>query len=180
MVLTRAASKRQRERLFSLTSPEATQWRMEFYRMDSLRNVVWQRAEDVYLQTLYDTIEQPTGFPKGVVNITRDYCTVSPLAITLLVTGPPPGEGPRLTTSSGRPYCPIEEHKRILDHPEALWKFIMNLRYWDGAYYDRMVYTVETTTNLKLRDIIFTGDTVRNISDWFFPSQVVIRRAFRQ
>ena len=180
MVLTRAASKRKRERIYSLTPRSQTQYWHEFDRMDALLKVVWQRAADVYLQTLYDTIEQPTGFPKGVVNITRDYCTVSPLAITLLVTGPPPGEGPRLTTSSGRPYCPIEEHKRILDHPEALWKFIMNLRYWDGAYYDRMVYTVETTTNLKLRDIIFTGDTARNISDWFFPSQVVIRRAFRQ
>ena len=129
MVLTRAASKRKRERIFSLTPRFLTQNRIEFDRMDALLKVVWQRAADVYLQTLYDTIEQPTGFPKGVVNITRDYCTVSPLAITLLVTGPPPGEGPRLTTSSGRPYCPIEEHKRILDHPEALWKFIMNLRY---------------------------------------------------
>ena len=180
MVLTRAASKRKRERIFSLTPRFLTQNRIEFDRMDALLKVVWQRAADVYLQTLYDTIEQPTGFPKGVVNITRDYCTVSPLAITLLVTGPPPCEGPRLTNSSGRPYCPIEDHKLILDHPEALWKFMMKLRYLDGHYYDRKVYTVETTTNLKLRDIIFTGDTARNISDWFFPSQVVIRRAFRQ
>ena len=178
MVLTRAASKRKRERIFSLTTRSQTQARIEFYRMEALLKVVWQRAEDVYLQTLYDTIEQHTGFPKGVVNITRDYCTVLP-AITLLVTGPPPCERPRLTNSFGQAYCPIEDHKLILDHPQALWNFMMKLRYLDGHYYDRIVYTVETTTNLKLRDIIFTGDTARNISDWFFPTQVVIRRAFR-
>jgi len=175
MVLTRAASKRKRERReIELKRMEAERAACE--RKRERREVEWQRAKDEYLQTLYDTIEQHTGFPKGVVNITRDYCTVLPLVMTLLVTGlaDPCSFG-------------LADQELTLNHPDSLLMLTRTMRLIDGDYYDRIVYTVETTTsicgivywNLNLRDMYFWDGMRPNISEWFFPTQVVIRRSIR-
>ena len=139
MVLTRAARKRKRERReFESKCMEAQRVAAELFV--ERREVEWLRVEDEYLQTLHDTIEQHTGFPKGVVNITRDYCTVFPLAITLIVTG--------LVEIFG-----LEDLKLSLDYPGAATMLTEMLRVYDTGYYDRIVYTVETPTNLNLRDL---------------------------
>ena len=164
MVLTRAARKRNRERReFESKFMEAQRVAAELFV--KRREVEWLRVEDEYLQTLHDTIEQHTGFPKGVVNITRDYCTVFPLAITLIVTG--------LGEIFG-----LEDLKLSLDNPGAVIMLTEMLRVYDTGYYDRIVYTVEAPTNLNMRDL-YCWDGTQPISEWFFPTQVVIRRAIR-
>jgi hypothetical protein len=168
MVLTRAARKRNRERReFESKGMEEV---MEAQRVAAelfvkRREVEWLRVEDEYLQTLHHTIEQHTGFPKGVVNITRDYCTVFPLAITLIVTG--------LGEIFG-----LKDLKLSLDNPGAVIMLTEMLRVYDTGYYDRIVYTVEAPTNLNMRDL-YCWDGTQPIFEWFFPTQVVIRRAIR-